>query len=251
MDDLLRRPFLTCLTLTALAAGGCATARPDAAGESLEGNARQLTRGFAEASDAVFSPDMRWIAFRARPADEEGAQLYLAPLRSERGEIAGIGQPIRVTPPGTRNASPTFSADGRTLLFSSTAASQTDPLEVGSAEPGRFAPKAALFRVDGWQRNLAAADPRVGVNFARHALAPHPGYDGQPAFTPDGRHVIFASDRAAPESALDTRSLVDLWAMRSDGTGLVRLTDWQGYDGAPAVTPDGRNVVFQSEHELR
>src|SRR5690606_31013742 len=120
--------------------------------------------------EAVFSPDMQWIAFRGTPHGEATPQLYLARVTFE-GEgasrlITGIGQPIRVSPRGSRNASPVFSPDGNSLVFTSTADAVEDPLRDEAAASLNYDALADLFRVDGWARNIAAADPRRGVNFA-------------------------------------------------------------------------------------
>lgn len=61
--------------------------------------------------------------------------------------------------------------------------------------------------------------------------------DVNPAFSPDGRWVFFGSRR---------HGSVDLHRVRIDGTGLERLTDYDGYDDQPAVAPDGRRVAFVS-----
>ena len=210
------------------------------------GGVRQLTRDYADATDAAFSPDGQWVAFRAIPRGEETAQLFLARVLEGSG-LPGLGVPIRVTPPGSRSSTPTFSPDGRTFLFASTAPADGESPPAGAFPTLDFDRLADLFRVDGWQRDLAAADPRAGVNFARRKVAARPGYDAEPAFTPDGRFVLFASDRDAPAAATDTHEFVDIYAMTSDGDGVVRLTDADGYDGSPAVGPDGRRVVFRSD----
>ncbi len=67
--------------------------------------------------------------------------------------------------------------------------------------------------------------------------------DSQPAVSPDGRWVVFASTR---DRALDTTSL---WiAPLGVETTPVRLTDGTGgaIDAHPAWDPDGRSIVFAS-----
>lgn len=41
----------------------------------------------------------------------------------------------------------------------------------------------------------------------------------------------------------------DVFAMNADGTGVVQLTKNPEYDGDPAWSPDGRTIVFDSEHD--
>ncbi|HKR12559.1 MAG TPA: winged helix-turn-helix domain-containing protein [Pyrinomonadaceae bacterium] len=43
---------------------------------------------------------------------------------------------------------------------------------------------------------------------------------------------------------------LDLWSVNSDGSGVKQLTDAQHTDIFPAVTPDGRYIVFESNREI-
>ena len=62
------------------------------------------------------------------------------------------------------------------------------------------------------------------------------GKNLQVCWTPDGRLVY--------SSARNTNS--ELWIMNSDGTDQKQLTVGAGYDTSPAVTGDGRYVLFES-----
>ena len=41
----------------------------------------------------------------------------------------------------------------------------------------------------------------------------------------------------------------DLYVMNADGTGLTRLTGWEGYDGDPVWSPDGTMLAFASDRD--
>ncbi|HEY0171116.1 MAG TPA: hypothetical protein VGB98_08835, partial [Pyrinomonadaceae bacterium] len=58
-----------------------------------------------------------------------------------------------------------------------------------------------------------------------------------PSVSPDGRHVVFVSNRAG--------SAFNIWRMDSDGGNPVRLTSGRG-ENFPHVTPDGRWVIYAS-----
>jgi Tol biopolymer transport system component len=66
--------------------------------------------------------------------------------------------------------------------------------------------------------------------------------DGNPAFTPDGKWIVFVRNRGQVDRGL--------WIMRTDGSGLRRLTsnpfvgNGDGWDVAPNVSPDGKRVSF-------
>lgn len=56
-----------------------------------------------------------------------------------------------------------------------------------------------------------------------------------PSVSPDGRHVVFVSNRAG--------GAFNIWRMDSDGSNPVRLTSGRG-ENFPHVTPDGRWVIY-------
>jgi Tol biopolymer transport system component len=65
-----------------------------------------------------------------------------------------------------------------------------------------------------------------------------PAYDRYPIWTPDGQHIIFASDRSG---------VANLFRQAANGTGAAdRLTDADRSNLVPfTMSPDGRHVVFR------
>jgi Tol biopolymer transport system component len=74
----------------------------------------------------------------------------------------------------------------------------------------------------------------------------HLGYNAQPAFSPNGRWVAFRSDAS-------WHAYLNIWAIRTDGTGLHRLTKGKGDldNESPAFSASGRWVAFFVEHPGR
>lgn len=105
-----------------------------------------------------------------------------------------------------RNFDPDLDPQGQWLVFASTR---------NSLRPDIF-----LKRVDGYALTQLTHDPADDV---------------QPRFSPDGRRIVFASNRGGNW---------DLWMINLDGTGLVRLTDDAVNEIAPAWSPDGKQIAF-------
>jgi len=62
-----------------------------------------------------------------------------------------------------------------------------------------------------------------------------------PNFTPDGKHIIFASDYEYERGFPFNLYLVNL-----DGTGLEKISRDGGFDAFPAFSPDGKKFIFSS-----
>jgi Tol biopolymer transport system component len=75
----------------------------------------------------------------------------------------------------------------------------------------------------------------------RRLLPDSPGLDYDATFSPDGRWIVFTSERdpQGPGQA-------DLWRVRPDGTGLERLTDGPAMEDAGVLSPDGRSLAYVS-----
>ena len=68
------------------------------------------------------------------------------------------------------------------------------------------------------------------------------GFDGQPRFAPDGKSIVFVSDRSGSEN---------LWLVNPDGTNARALTrgNAQAFI-SPDFTPDGQYVVTSKSGDL-
>lgn len=227
--------------------GGCAAeynAMPtESEADSLEGII-QLTSGFDRAGEAYLSRDMKWLIFQATPSGEAHYQMYVAPVRSEQGRITGMATPIRVSPTNSRNTCGHFSPDGNALIFASTAGKErAEEPTSGYQRQGRdyrwsYPAGMEIYRADGWQGAVAAAEPGGLVDLARHRLTENDSYDAEGSFSPDGNWIVFTSNRTGD---------LELFAMRKTGEGLVQLTFKSGYDGGPFFSPDGKKIVYRSD----
>jgi Tol biopolymer transport system component len=69
---------------------------------------------------------------------------------------------------------------------------------------------------------------------------------GWPVWAPGGRRIAFDSSRADPDPTDDV-AINDIFTLRPDGSGLVKLTDSAGFSADAGYSPDGRWIVFDSD----
>src|SRR5207244_4860698 len=67
-------------------------------------------------------------------------------------------------------------------------------------------------------------------------LTDAPGYNAEGSYSPDGKHIVFCSNRSGPKN-------LELYIMDADGKNVRQLTHAPGcYNGGPFFSPDGKRV---------
>ena len=82
-----------------------------------------------------------------------------------------------------------------------------------------------------------------------------PADDADPNWSPDGQHLVFASNRDEPGpdncTAGSFRCHYDIYSMNANGTGITRLVNRPGKeDMAPVFSPDGRKIAWNGDGEF-
>jgi TolB protein len=194
------------------------------AGETSEifvdarGETRRLTRNDVNDWSPSWSPDRRWIVFVRTTRLGESDIWVMRHDGSGARRLAGSAK-------GALDRDPAWSPDGRLIAFASTRAypGGEGGLELYVMRANGTGVRR-LTRTSRWQDDL------------------------HPRFSPDGRHLVFASDFGFSE----------LFRIRvADGGGLRQLTSWmsptpsEGHDLAPDWSPDGRRIAFVSNRNGR
>ena len=240
---------------------GIYTIRPDGT------NLRRLTRTPLLPFQPAWSPDGRHIAFVAGCGGESRFDLCV---------MDADGANIRTIVTGVELDAPAWSPDGRHLAFTRArdGGTKADVYVVGTqgtaervlvedAQRPAWSPDGTRVAVvsgrDGTDK-IYVVNPD-GRRLLRLTDGPK---DRSPARSPDGQRIAFSSARSQkPEFLTDTerrdpslehlplpsRSAADIYVMRADGTGAVRLTDDPSNNQDPAWSPDGTRIAFDSNRD--
>jgi TolB protein len=185
-------------------------------------NLQQISTLNGENFAPAWSPDGRRIAFVN--SLEMGSDIFLMNI-----DGTGIQNLTRTDGTGSFNY-PAWSPDGTRIAYQSRQASIITPTFTQTPTVTQTVSSR------NWDIFVMNSD---GSNPTR-LTSPQRGSDSsvQPAWSPDGRQIVFASDR---------NGAADIFTMNADGSNVTALTRDDFVDLMPAWSPDGRLIAFSSD----
>lgn len=174
---------------------------------------RQLTFDEVWIGGMAWSADSRRIIFSSRRKHNGRANLWQI---EAAGGGSGGEQPRPIAVSGENLSGVAVSPDNRTTAFVKES-NETHIRHVDLTKP-------------------------VGTNISAGKFAPSSLSDNSPNFSPDGRQVVFASNRTGK---------YEIWIAGADGSNVRQLTDFQvkSSAGSPRFSPDGKSIVFDAQVE--
>ena len=196
-------------------------------------NIRQITfpsMGFEKAGEAYFSPDGNTIIFQAVPKGEKNYQIYTLALNEVLPRMVSTGH-------GACTCA-YFRPDGKKIIFAS---SHEDP-NLDAPNPTSAPGYQRSTGQYSWEftpyMNIYEANPDGS---ALKALTQGEAYHAECAYSPDGSHIVFASNLS---------NTMNIYTMKADGSEVNQVTmTIYSYNGGPFYSPDGSKILFRSDRD--
>ena len=174
---------------------------------------------------AALSPDGKSIAFVSTTPGN--ADIYLLPFRPDKTTPIRSAKNLTHHPAG--DFRPSFSPDGRKLAFSS-----DRDLPVNALNPITRLRSSDIYVLDLANEHL-------------ERLTDAPGWDGSPAWSDDGKRIVFYSQRGLNPTFRDPQSRI--WIMNADGSSQRVLTPNESLAVSPEWLPSGRVIYSRKTKE--
>ena len=163
--------------------------------------------------NAALSPTTGRIAF------VRGGDIWVA-------DIDGSSQQNLTATEDYEERDPTWSPDGSRIAYSRYDASVT--VNIGTQQ------ESSAYDI--WVINADGTNPRQ--------LTKPPIVALEPAWSPDGKYIVFRRFEHLPDSPWAFDYTHNIWLMNADGTNLRRLTSNHNWEHGPAWSPDSERIVY-------
>ncbi|WP_367387002.1 S9 family peptidase [Bacillus vallismortis] len=206
--------------------------------ETKTGGSVPWTYGEKQSTDPRWSPDGRTLAFISDREDDI-AQLYL--MSAEGGEARKLTN----IPYGV--SKPVWSPDGESVLVTVSLGGEERIDDQKKKEPDSFEPvevQGLSYKRDGKGLTRGAYAQLVLVNLKSgevKQLTNRKADHGDPAFSPDGKSLVFSADLTEAD---DASKLHDVCMMSLETGDFKVITSHRGSFGPSSFSPDGRYLAL-------
>jgi len=182
---------------------------------------RRLTDNPGYDAEGTLSPDGRTIVFTSLRRGD----LDIYTMRTDGSHLR------RLTTMLGYDGGPTYSHDGKLIVYRA----YHPATAADSAEYRRLLAQGVVrpTQMDLWVMDADGSHQRRITHLAGASFAP--------AFFPDDRRIIFASNYPDP-----TTDKFDLYAVNLDGSDLEAITTDHTFNAFPMFSPDGKSLVWAS-----
>lgn len=190
------------------------------AGERHLKNIKQLTFG-GENAEAYFSFDGKSLIFQSKRDGRLCDQIYSMNVDGSNVHMISTGE--------GRTTCSYFFKGGKKVLYASTFGGKKEcppPADYSKGYVWAIYPDYEIY----------TADP--DGNHIKN-LTNSPGYDAEATISPNGKKIIFTSERDGD---------LELYSMDINGKNIRRLTNEPGYDGGAFFSPNNKMIVYRGSH---
>lgn len=211
---------------------------------------RQLTFEGKRSGEGYFSADGKKMIFQSeRDPANPFYQIFLMDLET--------GDQERISPGIGKTTCAWIHPDGDHILFASTHHDADAKSKQEAEIKERLTNRVRRYSWD-YDENYDLFEYSIKDKSLRQ-LTNELGYDAEGSFSPDGKKIVFASNRAAYSSKLskedeerlkiDKQHFMDIYIMDADGSNVKQLTNVPGYDGGPFFSADGKKICWRRFNE--
>lgn len=214
----MKKLYLVCFVIITVVS--TATAQPGKTifdGEKHLKNIKQLTFG-GENAEAYFSSDGKQLIFQSKRDGRGCDQIYRMNIDGSKARMVSNGD-------GRTTCSYFFKGNKRVIYASTHGGAKECPPNPDMSQGYVW---AVYSDYDLYTSTPDGKDIRKLTNT--------PGYDAEATVSPDGKKIIFTSERSGD---------LELYSMDIDGKNLRQLTDAVGYDGGAFYSPDSKMIVYR------
>ena len=190
-------------------------------------NIRQLTYG-GDNAEAYFSPDGKRLTCQItnKKWGLECDQIFMIDIKKAAAD--SMYRPPLVSTGDGRTTCSYFMPDGKHILYASTHIGSHSCPAPPKAQDGKY-----LWAVYP-DFDIFVADLKGKIT---KQLTNSKGYDAEATVSPDGKKIVFTSDRSGD---------MELWTMDIDGKNQKQITFGLGYDGGAFFSPDSKKLIFRA-----